>query len=119
MGSSSEQRGHEAEEKAARYLTMKGYEILKTRYRCRFGDIDLVLRKDGQIIFLEVKFRSSLSCGRPVESVTASKREKIVRTARCFLYENGTEDVPCRFDVLELWTEQGRWKARHYKNVFD
>lgn len=124
MGKTSESRGHWAEERAAQYLASKGYEILAVRYRCRSGEIDLIA-KDGDItVFAEVKYRSSLLYGNPVEAVNGEKQRKIRKCADVYIHEAGTKETGSssgssyRFDVIGMWREGDRLKVRHLKGAF-
>jgi len=119
----SQQIGLQMEDLAARYLEYKGYEILARRYKGRMGEIDLIARSKDGVVFVEVKYRRDLSQGRPSLAVSLSKRQKIRRTAMQYLSEYGSnaanQDVACRFDVIELWQENGKYRVHHYKNAFE
>lgn len=115
----ADEKGRTAEALAARYLTYKGYQILETRYRCRWGEIDLIAQKEDLIIFAEVKYRSQLSYGRPALAVDAAKQQRIRRTALFYLRQSRKMDLSYRFDVIELWQENGKYKVHHYRNAFE
>ena len=119
----SHQIGLQTEELAARYLEYKGYEVLVRRYKGRMGEIDLVARQGTMLVFAEVKYRRDLSKGRPSLAVNPSKQQKIRRTAMQYLAEYGSraaiQDIGCRFDVIELWQENGKYRVHHYKNAFE
>ena len=72
--------GSRYEKQAAVFLEQKGYEILEMNFRCRRGEIDLVARDGEYLVFVEVKYRADLRCGRPAEAVTPAKIQRI-RTA--------------------------------------
>lgn len=97
-------RGEEAEELAARFLALQGLEVVARNYRTRFGEVDLVAREGGTLVFIEVRARSWAAFGGAAASVDAAKQRRIVAAARHFLQRLRTEP-PCRFDVLTL---QGR-----------
>lgn len=95
------------EQMAVRYLETEGYEILERNYRCRFGEIDIVA-KDGRgdnasLVFVEVKYRSSLQFGSPFEAVNLKKQRTIIQTAKYYMKERtiGT-DMGIRFDVVGI-----------------
>jgi putative endonuclease len=99
-------RGGPAEDLAAAFLERQGLTILERNYRCRFGEIDLVARSGGLLVFVEVRARSSDAYGGAAGSITAAKRRRLVATARHYLARRGA-DEPCRFDVvLVRGTEQ-------------
>ena len=69
---------------AAAYLKKKGYQILEANFRCRFGEIDLIARDGGYLVFIEVKYRSSPT-GDSLEAVNRRKQRKIIRVAEYYL----------------------------------
>ncbi len=104
------------ENAAAAYLTNLGYRILDRNWHSRFGELDLVCLADGVLIICEVKYRSSMRHGDPLESVTRTKQRKIMQTYRYYCMRNRIgEEVPCRFDVVGIDAE-GR--ILHIKNAF-
>lgn len=92
--------GRSGEKRAASYLKKKGYQVIEMNYRSKFGEIDLIAKKDEELIFVEVKARSSAKFGMGYESVTAQKQEKLVKTAQIYMMEKG--EKPCRFDVISI-----------------
>ena len=81
-------------------LIQRGYAILATRYRSRFGEIDIVCSRDGVIGFVEVKARRS--GGGAIEAVSPRKRRKIAAMALDYLAWGGQLDSPCRFIVVAI-----------------
>ena len=111
--------GRAGEALAARYLTGQGFRILRRGYRTRGGEIDLVAEEAGVLVFVEVKSRSTLACGRPAEAVGLLKQGRLLRAASRFLQEHGADDRPCRFDVVEvLWDPGGGSRVHHIRNAF-
>ncbi len=95
--------GNEKEQLAKQYLESKGYTILEENFYAKGGEIDLIAREDGYLVFVEVKYRSSSMSGHPLESVTPQKQNKIRYTAQYYMYKNGIpEDTTCRFDVVAI-----------------
>jgi putative endonuclease len=92
--------GEQAERVAADYLRRKGLELIETNYRCRWGEIDLVLRDRITVVFVEVKLRRSDSFGGAAYSVGPRKQERIIAAARHYLA--GRRETQCRFDVVLL-----------------
>lgn len=91
------------EQLAGEYLERQGYRILETNFYSRFGEIDIVARDGNYLVFLEVKYRESVSSGYPGEAVGRRKQSRIYRTAQYYLYKNGLPaDTPCRFDVAAI-----------------
>lgn len=94
--------GASGEQGACDALVRSGIAILERNYRRSTGEIDIIARERQTILFIEVKARSSLRYGRPAEAVNRTKQQRILRTALLYLAENGLEDVPIRFDVVEV-----------------
>lgn len=93
-------RGNLAEALAADYLQRRGLRLLERNYRCRLGEIDLILADGPALVFAEVRLRSNLEFGGAAASITAPKRQRILRAARHYL--SGRPERPCRFDVILL-----------------
>jgi len=93
--------GQRGEELACRFLKEKGYRILERNYRCRAGEIDIVASQGNDLVFVEVKARSSRAFGDPVEAVTPRKQRQISKAALCYLEKNGYRG-PARFDVVAI-----------------
>ena len=102
METASQTLGLLGEELAGHYLARWGYKILLKNYECPLGEIDLVAKEKGALVFIEVKTRSSLSAGSPLESVTFHKRAQITKCAKYYIKRYGIKDVPCRFDVVSI-----------------
>ena len=91
---------------AAEYLRKKRYEIVAAGYRCRFGEIDLIVKDRKFLVFVEVKLRKSDSFARALEYVDRRKQDKIRITASMYLNQYPTELQP-RFDVIEIYAPEG------------
>lgn len=79
--------GKKGEEEAQKELERQGYRVLIRNYRCRTGEIDIIAEKDGVLVFVEVKTRTSLDFGLPQESVNFKKQARIRKVAQVFLAE--------------------------------
>lgn len=102
--------GKNGELVAQDYLKEQGYKILETNYRfSRLGEIDIIARKDDDLIFVEVKTRTNYKFGNPQTSVNRPKIQKITKTARHYLKQNFEwEEVCWRIDIIEVfWTSFG------------
>ncbi len=91
---------------AARYLQNKGYKLVASGYRCRFGEIDLIVTNRKYIVFVEVKLRKSGSFAQACEFVDCFKQERLRTTAGMYLSQNPTKLQP-RFDVIEIYAPEG------------
>ncbi len=92
--------GAAAETAAARFLAGRGLSLVCANYRCRRGEIDLVLREGETTVFVEVRLRTHPGFGGAAESIDARKRSRIIAAARHYLA--GKPESPCRFDVVLL-----------------
>ena len=91
------------EQRVSDYLEQKGYRIIERNFYCRFGEIDLICRKNGYLVFVEVKYRSSDSFGTPSAAVDFRKQIRISNTASYYLYcYHYPMDTACRFDVAAV-----------------
>lgn len=110
--------GKLAEIKACEYLQKKRYKLLDVNYSCRFGEIDLIMKKGKFICFIEVKMRNENSIAQPLEFVDYRKQERIIKTSQLYLLQNETDLQP-RFDVVEVFCENGEIKSiKHLENAF-
>jgi putative endonuclease len=94
--------GKLGESLACDMLRARGYAILATRYRTRFGEIDIVSQQHGVLVFVEVKARRTLRQGSAAEAVSPSKRRRVAAMALDYLAWNRNLDAPCRFDVVAI-----------------
>ncbi|MBX6377982.1 MAG: ribonuclease HII [Clostridia bacterium] len=106
-----------AEARVAAYLAERGLRLVERNYRCRFGEIDLVMRDGSDLVFVEVRARSSAAFGGPEETVGARKRSRLVRLALAYLAERGLAEVGCRFDVVALCGPSGE-EVRWFRDAF-
>ena len=102
MLNSRQQYGQSREQLAEHHLRRKGYVIEARNVRTPFGEIDMVARHRGTIVFVEVKARRSQRFGLPQEAVTAAKQRKISMAALAYLKAHHSLDIPARFDVVAI-----------------
>ncbi|MBI2095066.1 MAG: YraN family protein [Candidatus Omnitrophica bacterium] len=107
MPTDSQTLGALGEELAFHFLLRNGYKVLLKNYECPLGEIDLIAKHEGAVVFIEVKTRRSRSMGPPAESVTFHKRHQIVKTAQYYLKRYGIQEVACRFDVVSILMPEG------------
>lgn len=91
---------------AAEYLQKKHYKLLASGYRCRFGEIDLIVSNRQYLVFVEVKTRKSDRFAKACEYVDDRKQERLRITASLYLSEHPTQLQP-RFDVIEVYAKDG------------
>ncbi|HEY0269216.1 MAG TPA: YraN family protein, partial [Methyloradius sp.] len=101
LSSQQDNLGNQAEKIAADYLLQQGLKLLETNYRCRFGEIDLVMRDNKTLVFVEVRLRSNSMFGGAAYSINASKQKKLIITAEHYLQQhNAAAKMACRFDAI-------------------
>jgi len=119
--SEKKERGDWGEERAALYLRLHGYRVVERNFRCRQGEIDVIARKGGFIVFVEVKLRKNADFGEAREFVTYRKQQRVIRAAELWLVKNGCELQP-RFDVIEIYAPKGTDTVfptiRHLEDAF-
>lgn len=91
---------------AAQYLINKKYKLLSSGYRCRFGEIDLIVKDRKHLVFVEVKLRKSSSFAQGREFVDIHKQDRLRTTASFYLQEFPTKLQP-RFDIIEIYAPLG------------
>ena len=92
--------GTEQETKVQEYLQTQEYEIVARNFYTKHGEIDIIAKKDGYLVFVEVKYRADERFGAPEEAVDFRKQKKIIAAAQYYMYKNKIPfDTPCRFDV--------------------
>ncbi|WP_083940028.1 YraN family protein [Desulfoscipio gibsoniae] len=109
--------GIRGENIAAEYLKRKGLQIIERNFKCRLGEIDIIAREGNYLVFVEVRTRSSASCGLPQESITAAKIKKLRRLAQVYLALRPYKNLDVRFDVVALYCA-GETTITHIENAF-
>ncbi len=105
--------GAKGEKLACRYLKKSGYKILERDYECPCGEVDVIARKDGAFVFIEVKTRLTDGFGAPSEAVDLSRQKRYIRSAEYYFYGRQIE-ATVRFDVIEVF----RGRINHIENAF-
>lgn len=106
--------GREAEDLAAEHLLGLGFTLLTRRFACRGGELDLVALDGETLVFVEVRARKG---GRfpPEHSVSAAKRDRILRASRRYLAEYEGPDRPVRYDLVAIDAAG----IRHHRQAFE
>ena len=110
--------GQAGEDIARRHLEERGYALRQANYRCRWGEVDLVMEHEGAVVFVEVRTKRSTAFGTPEESVTAAKRKRLTATAYTYLQEHDL-DVPFQIDLVAIAvnTRGEVTRVTHLENV--
>lgn len=108
--------GNWGETQACNYLEQLGYLILERNWRIHHLEIDIIATMDKQLIFIEVKTRTTWNYGDPFLEISASKMEKIQEAADLFVL-NYKEEIELRFDVIII-VKQPFIRIKHIENAF-
>lgn len=116
-----QERGKNGENIAVKYLEKNNYKIIERNFRCRKGEIDIIAydATSKEIVFVEVKTRSSIIYGEPKEAVNKTKQKHIKLVASYYNYTYGLYDIPVRFDVIEVMINNSIYKVYHIKQAFN
>ncbi|MRR38665.1 YraN family protein [bacterium] len=109
--------GRWGEETAVRYLEQRGYTILARNVHTAHGELDIVARKDGAIIFVEVKARSSNTFGFPEQAVTLRKQAHLVSAAEDYFAQHPESSETWQFDVIAITRSGSTPEIEHFENV--
>ncbi len=118
-GLAKDELGREGERLAAEHLVARGLVILARNWRRREGELDVVATDGRSLVVCEVKTRSGVGYGLPVEAVTRAKAARIRRLAHQWLAESRARFVDVRFDVVAVLLLPGRApQVEHYEGAF-
>lgn len=117
--SSNKHIGALGEQLASQYLSSKQYHIIERNAHSRWGELDIVVKKDGKIIFIEVKTRTSFQKGRPYEAVSYGKLKRLFRTIQYYILTHNLEKRKFQLDVIGIVLNPDRSvkELKHYENV--
>ncbi len=109
--------GRQAEDFALAYLQAQGLHLIERNFRCRGGEIDLIMREGARLVFVEVRYRANPSFGGALASVDARKKARLINAAAYYLSTTRI-DRPARFDVAAVSPDQGRLAIQWIKDAF-
>lgn len=96
------EQGAAAERDAAQFLVAAGYEIVERNFRCKAGELDIIARDAGVLVFVEVRSRSDDEHGHAAEMVRRHKQRRVIRVASCYVAAARPRFEHCRFDVVAI-----------------
>ncbi len=104
----------------ANYLIQRGLKRLNQNYRCRMGEIDLIMQEGQYLLFIEVRYRKNDDFGGAKASITKEKQKKIRKVAEFYLKRFGqnAQSIFCRFDAVTVCTVATGLKIEWLKNAF-
>jgi putative endonuclease len=111
--------GRRGEDIAARHLADRGYAVIDRNWRCLQGEIDIVARRDGELVFVEVKTRSGVGFGHPLEAITPVKLARLRRLAAAWCAAHPGDHERIRIDAIAVIAPRGREVVvEHLERVF-
>lgn len=115
-----EQIGKWGENLACNYLEKEKYKVIERNFACRQGEIDIIAKdiEKEEIVFIEVKTRSNLKYGNPIEAVNKQKQKHIKRVAKYYIYKKHINHIAVRIDVIEIYIKRQNYEIRHIKQIF-
>lgn len=114
-----QQLGQYAEDLACRHLEAHGLTLVTRNFRCKVGEIDLIMTREQQLIFVEVRYRRQSAFGDAAASVTRSKQRKLINAANFFLLSHPrAHHYHCRFDVVGVDFQRGQNNIDWIPNAF-
>lgn len=109
--------GKKGEDLAVEFLERDGYRVLHRNFRYKKSEIDIICSREGLLIFVEVKSRSSKAFGQPETFVSKSQEQSILQAAEAYvLAENWQEDI--RFDIIAIYKKEGVQEIEHFQDAF-
>lgn len=106
--------GAAAEDRAADHLQRQGLKLLARNWRCRAGEIDLIMQEGNALVFVEVRSRASTAFGGAAASITPAKQAKLIRAAEHYLLQH-PNPASCRFDAVLIDGNNLQW----LRNAFE
>lgn len=111
--------GRQGEDYACGYIERLGMSVLMRNYHCRGGEVDIIAREGGTVVFIEVKTRGGSGFGSGAEAVTPAKIKKIICAAQNYIMKESPQEESFRFDVAELRVADGLYSMNYIKNAFE
>ena len=120
MSKSRRKLGIWGENEAERFLIELGYSIIGRNVRTSYGEIDIVAHKDGFVVFIEVKTRTTQSFGTPEDSITVAKRERLIQSAAAYLQNHPEMENSWQIDVISIQKINGKpIQITHFENAIN
>jgi len=111
--------GKMGEDLAVTQLKAMKYQILERNYRCPLGEMDIIAREKGSLVFVEVKTRATKDFGGPAAAVHEKKQRQLSRVALLYLNQKRIRDIPARFDVVAVDLSGMEPRIEVIQNAFD
>ena len=104
---------------ALKEIKRLGYKCIARNYRCPLGEIDLIAKERGSLVFIEIKTRRGRSIGYAKEAITSRKKRQLSKVALAYMKSNNCCDAKSRFDVVAISLKGGKEEIEVIQNAFD
>lgn len=111
--------GKEGEDIATQFLLKQNYKIVERNFECKQGEIDIIAIDKNEVVFVEVKTRTSEKYGKPADAVNENKKKHFVRAIKYYIYKNKLENAFIRIDVMEIYIRDNKYYINHIKKAID
>ena len=116
----TQRTGNEAEARACQYLTEQGLKLVTRNFHCRYGEIDLIMREQQTIVFVEVRFRKANSLVDGAQSISPAKQARLVKSASYYLQQHKFSDaIPARIDVIAVTQDENTHQFNWIQNAIE
>lgn len=109
--------GRLGEDLACFYLENKGYKIIERNFEAKQGEIDIIAMDKKELVFIEVKTRTNIKYGNPIDAVDLKKQKHLIKTVEYYLYSRNLENEFVRIDVIEIYLYHHQYKINHIKQI--
>jgi putative endonuclease len=113
----NQEKGKKGEDLASRYLESKGYQIRERNFRFGRNEIDIIAQKEGVLIFVEVKLRTSTNFGFPEQMLKEAQKERIISAAQEYIFKIDWDD-DIRFDIIAILQNKSIFEIEHFEDAF-
>ena len=109
--------GKIGEEAATNYLKKQGYNVIERNFSCKQGEIDIICLDKKELVFVEVKTRTSIEFGKPIEAVNNIKQKHIYKAVSYYVYKRHLENEFIRIDAIEVYIKKTKIYINHIKQI--
>jgi len=110
--------GEKAELDASEYLKKNKLKLIQKNYRCKFGEIDLIMQDKQTLVFVEVRYRKNNQFGSGAETITPSKQKKLIKTASYYLQQHPpASQFSARFDVVSMTSDTRQQNSQNESKI--
>lgn len=109
--------GKIGEDLAVEYLEKEGYRVIERNFECKQGEIDIIAIDNNELVFIEVKTRTNLKYGQPIDAVNQTKQKHLTKAVQYYLYSRHLENKFVRLDVIEIYLYNQKYRVNHIKQI--